>query len=93
MVPKLEAAAKDEETCKGIIEGLLGITMDKGDAYPDECDYGGCTYDEHDGEHWYFLMKPGGAELPTCDGKPRSSRNRVCACTPNAPGKNYTCTN
>ena len=86
-LPKLEAAAKDEETCKGIIEGL-GYTLDKGDAYPDECDYGGCTFngDEENGENWYFLMKPGGTELPTCDGKPQFSRNRVCACTANAPG-------
>ena len=87
MVPKLEAAAKDEETCKGIIESM-GMTLDKGDAYPDECDYGGCTFngDEENGENWYFLMKPGGTELPTCDGKPQFSRNRVCACTAYAPG-------
>ena len=91
MVPKLEAAAKDEETCRGIIESM-DMTLDKGDAYPDECDYGGCTFngDEENGENWYFLMKPGGTELPTCDGKPQFSRNRVCACSANAPGRNYT---
>ena len=93
MVPKLEAAAKDEETCRGIIESM-DMTLDKGDAYPDECDYGGCTFNQHggSGEKWYLLMKPGGTELPTCDGKPQSNpnRNRVCACSANAPGRNYT---
>ena len=81
---KLETAATNSETCRDIIESL-GVTIDKGGMFPDEGDYSGCSYANHaDGDRWYFLLKPGYTELPTCSGTPATfdnERQRVCACS------------